>query len=35
MRLEVSEEEFGKGGMIIARKATVFQGLSHDLLKAI
>ena len=33
MRLEVSEKEFGKGGMRIARKATVFEGLSHDLLK--
>ncbi len=33
MRLEVSEEEFGKGGMRIARKATVLEGLSHDLLK--
>ena len=33
MRLEVSEKEFGKGGMRIARKATVLEGLSHDLLK--
>lgn len=33
MRLEVSEEEFGKGGMRIARQATVLEGLRHDLLK--
>jgi hypothetical protein len=31
--MEVSEEDFGQGGMRIASKATVLEGLSHDLLR--
>ena len=33
MRLEVNDDDFGKGGMRIAKKATVLEGLNHDLLK--
>ena len=33
MRLEINDDDFGKGGMRIAKKAAVLEGLNHDLLK--
>ena len=33
MRLDVEDEEFGHGGMRVVKKATVYEGLDHPLLR--
>ena len=33
MRLDVEEKEFGHGGMRVVKKAIVYEGLDHSLLR--